>query len=183
MSGLHCLVDHCRTVHEWRERSCPFKNCQFVAYNSLSFSSHKTVFHSKHKQSLQSGFPCLWKGCSSTFGDSHLRDIHMRIHSNQLLCCSFCPFRTNKEEGMRDHYRAHYQMRNHKCETCERAYVKRSSLMQHYEEKHAKERVLTCMICRKYTGSRRNVQKHIRNRHNMLSRWNDKTKELELFER
>ena len=162
---------------------CDFENCEFVGYNSLSLNSHKTIFHSKHKETTTNEFPCLWKGCTSSFSRVLLRDFHMRSHSNNLLSCSFCPYRTSEAKSLRGHYRVHYQIRTHQCEICQRAYIKRSSLMEHYEEKHARERVLTCMICEKITGSRRIVQKHIRNRHNMLSRWNDKENKLELFER
>ena len=180
---LNCLVDHCRTVHKWHDAACDYEGCQFVAYNILSLRTHKTIFHSKHKQFVPRDYPCCWKGCLSSFKDSYLRDVHMRIHSNQLHGCSFCPYRTNEEAGLRDHYRVHYQIRNFKCEVCGHAFVNRGSLTQHVEEKHTLERVITCHICNGYTSTRKNVQKHLTRVHNLLSRWNDREKKLETFER
>ena len=182
-SYVNCLVDHCKKVHKWRAMPCDFENCQFVGYNSLSLSSHKTGFHSKHKETGSNEFPCLWKGCSSSFSRVLRRDLHMRIHSNKLWSCSFCPYRTNEAHAMRGHYRVHYQIRNHKCEVCGIEYVNLSSLNQHYEEKHAQERTLTCHICNKFTGNKRRLQIHLGSVHNLLSRWNDKEKKLDTFER
>ena len=182
-STNNSLMDHCRSVHQWQDVPCSYENCHFVAYNSLSFLSHKTNFHSKHRSFIPKEYPCRWAGCVSSFKDAYLLQVHMKIHTNQLYNCSYCPYRTNTDSRLRDHYRSHYQMRDFKCETCAKTFVTPTALKEHIEDVHMREQLLTCSVCTKFTGPRKRLQRHLRVVHNLLSRWNDKEKMLEMFER
>ena len=179
-ASLHCLVDHCQKVHDWKEIPCSSDNCNYVAYSDTSIASHHTRFHSKHRSFARKEFPCTWKNCKSSF--TYNADLlkHLRIHTNSLLACVFCPYRTNRDFEMKSHYRSHFKMFDFKCENCDRIFVSRKHLNNHFTTKHSDENY-TCHICKAYTGPRPHLQDHIKYRHKFLTKWNEATKTFDTF--
>ena len=181
-STSNCLVEHCQKVHAWRAIPCSFENCYFVAYNSGSSALHKASFHSKHRGYASKDFPCDWKKCKSSFRFNSQLEVHKRIHRNELLQCVFCPYRTNQESHLQQHYRLHFKMFDLKCSFCEKNFVSRSFLNRHYRREHSEE-TYTCQICSKYTGNRLNLQRHILEQHKLFSKWNEAEKTFQTFSR
>ena len=175
-----CLVDHCQKVHDWRDIPCSSKYCNFVAYNSKSSLFHKNSFHSKHKTHCPREYNCTWKECKSSFICRTLLEKHERIHTNDLLQCVYCPYRTNETYDLANHYRVHYKVFNFKCELCEKTFVNRKGLKFHHVLVHEEDKY-TCHICKKYTETRFKVQSHIRMVHKLLCRWNEKENKIETF--
>ena len=176
------MVEHCQTVHNWKEVPCSSDNCNFVAYNDESAASHRVLFHSKHRTFARKKFPCNLKNCRSSFDFNAGLETHMRIHNNDLLECAFCPYRTVQGEGLKSHCRLHFKMFDFKCDYCYRLFVTTKRLNDHISQFHSEENY-TCHICKKSPFSRKGLQKHIRNIHNLLTEWNDATKAFETFSR
>ena len=183
VAALDCLVDHCVNSHRWKDSPCSFPGCNFVSYSSRTALSHRTRFHSKHRVFSLKDFPCLWSNCVSSFPNQSLLKKHMRIHNNELLKCTFCPYRTAMECHLKDHYRTHYKIFDFKCEFCEKSFVATHLLQQHTDMAHSKDEDMSCEICNKFTGPRGRLQRHIRQVHNLLSRWNETERSLQTFER
>ena len=179
---MNCLVDHCQRVHKWREIPCTSENCNFVAYNNKSSTSHKASFHSKHRQSTNREFQCNWKNCKTSFTSNYDLQRHLRIHTNNLSQCVFCPYRTNLGDDMKCHYRFHFKMYEEKCDYCDKKFISKKYLNSHYKNEHSSEKY-TCHICTNFTGSRNLLQIHMIRSHNLLSRWNEAKKMLETFSR
>ena len=181
-SSLNCLYDHCRQVHKWQETPCSFKNCNFVAYNNQCYESHQTKFHADHKTYASNAYPCTWKNCDSTFIEMSKLERHMKIHTNNLLQCVFCPYRTNQQVVMTNHYRFHFNMYDLKCDYCDTKFVTQSHLNFHVSDRHSDESH-TCHICKSYSGSRHQLRAHIKHRHNLLTKWNVAKKAFDTFKR
>ena len=176
------MVEHCQKVHKWKEFPCSFENCNFVAYNSQSSTAHRAGFHSNHRVFTDKEFPCTWKDCKSSFSKHSNLKNHIRIHTNSLLQCVFCPYRTNQGGDLKCHYRVHFKMYDLNCEYCEKKFVSKKYLNLHYSTEHSKD-IYTCHICKKYTSNRRLLQSHIRKNHKLLSVWNSQKEIFDTFTR
>ena len=181
IASADCLVEHCQKSHGWKDMPCSFEGCHFVAYNNLCFMSHKTNFHAAHKIYTENGHACPWKNCTATFATAHSLGLHMRVHTNSLLKCAFCPYRSANDHHMRSHYRFHYRILEYKCDQCDKAYAKRESLAAHISLIHTRE-MYNCHICNKYTGPKLVLQNHFRSVHNLFSRWDQAKKCFETFD-
>ena len=179
---LDSLIDHCKCAHKFRDIPCTFSNCNFVAFNHAGFAGHTSRFHSKIRISSGNSFKCPYKDCGSTFSRKLHLEHHVRVHENNLHSCIFCPYRTALDKDIRDHYRSHYKMRDYKCDLCESSFVKLAALHTHQENSHTKGEILQCQFC-DYTGTRKKLQVHFRNKHNMSSRFNKVTKSFDTFEK
>ena len=153
-----------------------------MAYNDESAASHRALFHSKHKTFAQNKFPCIFKNCASSFHKNSGLQTHMRIHNNDLMGCAFCPYRTVHVDGFKSHCRLHFKIFDFKCDSCDKSFVSNKRLSDHISQFHSEE-TFTCHVCKKYSGSRMGLQKHIRSVHNLLSEWNQATKAFETFSR
>ena len=105
---LNCFDDHCESVHKWKSAACLIDDCQYVGYNQTILAKHRTILHSSLNRSYATKqYRCTWKNChSSSRTPSELR-LHMRIHTNNLQRCSFCPFRSLRAHdiGQGIHYK------------------------------------------------------------------------------
>ena len=180
-SSQNSLVEHCQKTHGWKPFPCPSDNCNFVAYNNQSSVAHKR-FHCKTRRFVDKEFPCNWKGCKSSFLDNATLQIHLRIHTNDLLECVFCPYRTNQTSDMKDHYRFHFKMYDLKCDLCDKQFVSHKYLNRHYSIEHTVDSHV-CKICNKYSGPRLLLQRHIMFKHNLYSKWNETKQSFETFTR
>ena len=178
----NCLVEHYQKVHKWKESPCTYENCKFVAYSTASLSAHQVAFHSKHKTYRHQGFSCNWKNCQSTFQKKKDLKLHLTIHNNDLLECTFCPYRTSQQVAMNSHYRFHYKMFDEHCELCDKKFTSKVFLNRHIEVEHSKENYV-CHICKVYSGPKPLLQRHISRKHNLLSRWNQDKMTFETFSR
>ena len=182
ISSLNCLVDHCRKVHQWKEVPCSFKNCNFVAYSHGILKSHQSSFHSKHRSFAPKKFPCNWPSCKSSFESHASLEVHMRIHKNNLFECVFCPYRTGQSGDLKSHCRLHFKMFDFKCNYCDKAFVSKKRLDEHFSDSHSDESH-TCHICKKYSGAKHMLAHHLRDRHKLFTKWNESSKTFETFSR
>ena len=165
------LFEHCRTEHKWKDYPCPAENCNFVAYCSMSSKKHAT-FHSrpptKHHQ-----FACSKKNCQWTFETSSGLRAHEKIHDNTLLNCIYCPYRCVTGVHMTLHQREHFNIRDFKCDVCNKAFKQVCELNLHFANVHSGF-VTKCFMC-DFVGAVDNVRQHMKNKHNILGyRWDAK---------
>ena len=176
------LVEHCQKIHGWKPIPCSFENCNFVAYSKGSSAIHRAGFHSKYRDFADKEFRCTWMNCKSSFRFHSLLQVHLRIHTNNLLECVFCPYRTNQPSEMKNHYRFHFQVFDLKCDYCDKKFVSLKYLNRHHSDMHS-DKSFTCHICKKYTGPRFILQRHILTKHNLWSKWNDTKQSFETYPR
>lgn len=180
--SLNCFYDHCKTMHYWKEYPCSFEDCKFVGYNSQSYQAHLVSFHARHTTYASQAFSCTWPNCQAGFDSKSKLKNHVNIHSNELLQCVFCPYRTSQDAGMILHYRFHYRVFDAKCEYCDKKFTNQSMLNRHHLLEHSKD-IFTCHICNSYSGSRLLLQAHILKKHKLLSKWNETKMIFETFTR
>ena len=184
-SSFNCLVDHCKSVHKWKDIACKIDGCNFVAYNNRCYHSHKTAVHHRGKSFARSRkhFSCTWEKCNASFNRQGQLDAHMRIHLNNLYKCSFCPYRSACDFQLKTHYRLHYGILDYQCEFCHKYFVTIGHLQLHVDGTHNREHIISCPKCDSYQGPRRLLQNHIRKVHKLFSKWDSASKTLETFER
>ena len=178
--GYRCLVDHCKSAHDWKDLPCLIDGCQFVAYSKFNFLHHKTVLHSSRNRSYApKEYKCTWKNCHSSFKKATDLSLHFKIHTNNLIECSFCPYRNINPHKMIVHYRNHYKVYEYKCDSCEKRFVDEGSLLKHTRISHLIE-MTSCPVCDR-TGSMNAIQGHLRGTHKLLSKWNKDKKQFEVY--
>ena len=82
-------IEHCRTIHHWRDYPCKKDNCEFVAYSKTSAKDHLSKFHSPYQAHNGNYYSCQRAGCKAAFNSNADLARHERIHGNHLLRCVF----------------------------------------------------------------------------------------------
>ena len=177
----NCLVDHCKTVHDWQDIPCTVDDCKYIAYSLINFKKHKVRLHSKVNQNfLPREYACTWKHCHSSFSSPKDLRRHTNIHTNNVYKCTFCPFRTPLSHSLSIHYRIHYKVFEHKCDTCGKSFTSAGNLMLHTRTVHDALTV-HCPVCQRI-GSRNSIRCHINNKHGLLTKWNKDKKQFAIYE-
>ena len=180
--NYNSLVQHCKTVHGWKDIPCSIDGCQFVAYNETTLARHRSLLHSIHNKIARAKeHMCTWKNCRTSFRFASLLVFHMNIHTNNLYHCSFCPYRAAHPVKLAFHYRIHYKMYNYKCEICERVFATNDYLLKHVRKMHDFE-VATCPLC-KLVGKKDSINCHLVYKHKVYSKWNKATNSFDVFQR
>ena len=124
-------------------------------------------------------YKCSIAGCTAGFKDRTLKRNHENIHDNILLKCVFCPY-TNAERGnLTEHQRAHFNIRDHKCEICQMEFLNKTHLATHFDQKHSGIKV-KCPLCG-LEGARNTVQVHLLKKHKIFgSSWSPQDQAFKL---
>ena len=179
---LHCFDEHCKSVHKWKPAACLIDGCQYTGYNSTILAQHKTMLHSSLNRSYATKeYKCTWRNCHSSFRVPALLRLHMKLHTNTLHSCSFCPFRSAKIIELNKHYHQHYGIFDYECELCGKLFFTNNGLLQHIKCNHDFE-MATCPLCNR-KGKKHAIKSHLLNVHKVLSKWNKDKKCFEVYER
>ena len=179
---LNCFDEHCRTIHKWKPAACLIDDCQYVAYNQTTLAKHRTILHSSLNRSYAiKAHQCTWKNCHSSFRHHADLRLHMRLHTNSLRKCSFCPFRSAKTTDIVKHYRQHYGIFDYKCDFCGKLFTNNNSLLEHTKVSHDFE-MANCPLCKR-EGKKHSIQSHILSVHKVLSKWNKLKRKFEVYKR
>ena len=98
--------------------------------------------------------PCPYEGCDYSSYLSRDRENHVnRVHLNKPLSrdfgCHLCGNTYNRKHQLDQHVRGeHMNEKPHKCQTCDKAFVRRDKLVQH-EATHTGEMRHKCPHCEK----------------------------------
>ena len=163
------LFEHCRLEHGWRDYPCHYENCSFVAYCSNTFKQHSSQFHTV-RASKHYDFRCSKKNCQAGFLRRSLLKDHENIHDNVQRKCIFCPYTCVRSQTLSMHQRAHFNIRNYKCEICEMEFLNTAHLNNHFDRKQSGNKV-DCPLC-DFQAPRFTVQVHLVNKHGIMgSHW------------
>ena len=159
--GSDELFEHCRNEHEWGDFPCKEENCKFIAHSSTALKKHLR-FHSI-RASKSHEFRCSKRNCEAGFG--LLRDLiyHHKVHDNVKLKCVFCPYTTVGYGSLTLHQRVHFNIREFKCDFCDKDFVKRGHLDSHFDEQHS-GLTTKCPLC-ELVAPRRRVEGHLKIKH------------------
>ena len=122
------------------------------------------------------------KKVSPIFRYKSLQRVHENIHDNVLIHCIFCPFTCVEPSKLSNHHRAHFNIRDYKCDDCEMSFLTRGELNLHFTQKHSGQ-TTKCEIC----GSEstiRNVYDHLRHTHKITAiRWDKESRKFNLLDK
>ena len=96
--------------------------------------------------------------------------LHENVHDNIQLKCVFCPYTTVLYESLTYHQRAHFNVREYKCEICGKDFMKKNNLAVHFDQKHS-GMTTKCPLC-DFVAPRPSIQTHLRTKHEITgSHW------------
>ena len=109
-------------------------------------------------------YKCPKPGCKSSFDREGKLDIHLRIHNNDVRACMYCPYRYVHYDDYQVHLKAHFQIREFKCDQCDAKFRSKAKLTVHYTRHEGL--TYSCMICKTYeTTSKSAADLHLRYKH------------------
>ena len=157
----NCLVDHCRKVHGWRDYPCNYENCNWVAHSSLSYKSHTSFFHERHKNKYNS-WKCEFPGCEASFENQALLKRHTDVHNDVSFDCHFCPYRNSQQSNYKGHMFSHFE-KTFNCDLCDKIFGTKGALNVHIENIHEAIQY-GCPLCDQ-KGNLKSIRNHIRKFH------------------
>ena len=104
---------------------------------------------------------CDRKGCGMKFrANAHL-NVHLKIHDNDLLKCSFCPYTGAQRSNYAVHMNTHFRHAPFKCTQCTHKFYQSNVLAEHVELIHERDiEKYSCEICYFKTYSHRIMHRH-----------------------
>ena len=103
-----------------------------VKYKKHHLRSHVTV-------TLNGNFHCNRGTCRVSYRSPGALEDHMKIHDNELISCSFCPYTTVNMENQQligPHINAHFKIRPFKCSFCDASFFRSTNVKNHEEARH-----------------------------------------------
>ena len=158
------LFEHCRLKHQWKDYPCKEENCKFIAYSSMALKRH-AQFHSM-PPTTQHQFNCSKQKCKWTFVNMWKLQRHENTHDNILLKCVYCPYTCVEDSSLTMHQRIHFNIRDYKCDYCDRAFKQQGELNKHFNSQHSGVKT-KCFKC-DYESSVHNVHMHMNRTHGLL---------------
>ena len=166
------LFEHCRVKHQWKDYPCKEDNCSFVAYCSKAFNLHSKLHSAVHSNNFE--FRCSHPNCNASFDRRLKLKDHENLHANVKLKCVFCPYTCARAQELAYHQRAHFNIRDFKCNECDMSFFTQRELNNHFNQKHSGLRT-KCPIC-EYESTRSNVYYHLKTRHKITRcHWDKET--------
>lgn len=157
------LRHHLRTAHEWGDWPCTDKNCDYIAHSKKNRNLHQTMHKRRSDKLFHNKCPIV--NCHSTFQFPGSLETHLRYHKNDIDECQFCPYRYIDPKSYKSHLRAHFRIKEFKCDKCGRLFGEIGQLNHHYSL-HEGINYL-CRICDlKYVAShKKTITGHLRKKH------------------
>ena len=91
----------------------------------------------------------------------------------------FCPYTTVEYPSLTFHQRAHFNVREFKCEICQMAFVRKGHLISHFDQKHS-GMTTKCPLC-EVVAARMSIQNHLKTKHGVMgSHWDSTTRTFTL---
>ena len=170
-----CFVEHCKTVHGWRDYPCTYENCSWVSHSSTNYKQHKIKFH-EGLSSKNLAFKCSFTDCGSSFNGRAKLELHMNVHNNIGLACAFCPYRNTLKTNFQAHLNNHFGHKPFKCNFCESSFATKGYLTEHIENIHDAVKY-NCPLCDQ-TGTLQVMRTHLNTKHKVKSTFDREKKQF-----
>ncbi|XP_043064047.1 zinc finger protein 62 isoform X2 [Drosophila ficusphila] len=155
------LQQHIQRVHMSKAFACDICNRSFAFGNQLA--SHKRTHDEKH---VAKPFVCEF--CGKSFKQkiqmtTHVTAVHTKIRAFK---CDMCPKDFLTKRDLKDHVKAHLNIRDKVCEVCQKAFTNANALVKH---RHIhKEKTLQCSLCTTRFSERVSLGVHMRRTHKII---------------
>lgn len=133
--------------------------------NTKDLHEHLCGFHID-KMASQTGFACLWAGCSRKQDKPFVTRGKLRRHVSthsvyKPFTCSICNLGFSGQQALQQHERIHTGEKPFKCTVpgCDMAFKQKSALTMH-SRVHTGEKPLHCEFCGKAFPESSNLSKH-----------------------
>lgn len=155
------LQQHTQRVHMGKTFSCN------ICERSFAFSSQLKA-HLRTHDEAHVAKPFVCEFCGKSFKQkiqmsTHVTAVHTKIRAFK---CSMCPkdFLTNRD--LKDHIKAHLNIRDKVCETCQKTFTNANALIKH---RHIhKEKTLQCSLCNTKFAERVSLGVHMKRTHKII---------------
>ena len=163
--------------HEKRRLNCSFKTCNFVFKHSKQLEYHLSCH-----QDDSTSFACVESGCevkSDKWRDmaTHLWRQH-NVDCDMLLCGVCMNYRTMYPKILESHNQTHLNLKQFRCDVCEKGFNQMSQLKNHaviHLNKSSEFRHIPswakpkqCDICQKMFSDSKSLKKHVQAIHSKL---------------
>ena len=132
-----CFVTHCASEHNWGAFPCTFSNCKFEAYNQYCLKTHLRS-HITENTGKYLTVTCPRKNCGMRYKSNSNLQVHLNVHDNILIKCTFCSWAGAKFFHYSDHMNTHFKMKSYKCTKCSKAFYRSDHFNTHVEQVHAR---------------------------------------------
>lgn len=155
------LQQHNQRVHMGKTFSCSVCERSFAFASQLS--SHMRTHDETH---VAKPFVCEF--CGKSFKQkiqmsNHVTAVHTKIRAFK---CSMCPKDFLTKRDLKDHIKAHLNIRDKVCEICQKAFTNANALVKH---RHIhKEKTLQCSLCDTKFAERVSLGVHMKRTHKII---------------
>lgn len=155
------LQQHNQRVHMGKTFSCSVCERSFAFASQLS--SHLRTHDETH---IAKPFVCEF--CGKSFKQkiqmsNHVTAVHTKIRAFK---CSMCPKDFLTKRDLKDHIKAHLNIRDKVCEICQKAFTNANALVKH---RHIhKEKTLQCSLCNTKFSERVSLGVHMKRTHKII---------------
>ncbi|CBY14292.1 unnamed protein product [Oikopleura dioica] len=155
-----CLVEHMITAHNYTDIPCEKIDCSYVAFSLSNSKHHKAKFHGHGQKPTEYGnHPCPYSSCKNFFRNpSHLQ-VHLNVHQNRVLSCSYCQYRNVRPDKLHDHLLVHFNLKNFACDICQRTFTTKKVLKKHKMIVHTTDDYI-CVDCGFVAQKFRSLETH-----------------------
>ncbi|XP_014203950.1 zinc finger and BTB domain-containing protein 49 [Copidosoma floridanum] len=170
-------VDHCRL--EVVPFKCTFEGCGRIFTKRTHFEYHEKVHSGEkpyecdvckkrfiQKNKLLRHLTCVHDrnevechDCGKKFNSKDYLKLHVLIHQERILKCSFCTKTFTLDCNRKRHELFHSPNRPHKCDVCPANFVTKYLLKRH-KKIHENNRPFPCEHCHQVFLSKSEVQRH-----------------------
>ncbi|CBY33740.1 unnamed protein product [Oikopleura dioica] len=142
-----CLVEHMITAHNYTDIPCDKTDCSFVAFSQKNSKQHQAKFHGHGVKPTEYGtHPCPYSTCKVSFGRAYQLQMHLNVHQNRALSCSYCQYRNVREDMLQQHLLVHFNLKNFACDICQRTFKTNMLLNHHKKTVHTTDDFI-CVDC------------------------------------
>ncbi|XP_043660944.1 zinc finger protein 782 [Drosophila teissieri] len=155
------LQQHIQRVHMDKNFVCDICSRSFAFGNQLAI--HKRTHDEKH---VDKPFVCEF--CGKCFKQkiqmtTHVTAVHTKVRAFK---CDMCPKDFLTKRDLKDHVKAHLNIRDKVCEVCQKAFTNANALVKH---RHIhKEKTLQCTLCTTRFSERVSLGVHMRRTHKII---------------
>jgi len=140
---------------------CDICSRSFAFGNQLAI--HKRTHDEKHVAK-----PYVCEFCGKSFKQkiqmtTHVTAVHTKIRAFK---CDMCPKDFLTKRDLKDHVKAHLNIRDKVCEVCQKTFTNANALVKH---RHIhKEKTLQCTLCTTRFSERVSLGVHMRRTHKII---------------